>query len=192
MGGNQYSQAHGGYSENSRPSSANYSSSGTRPDSPGQFSFPEIEGLSEQRIKQLLEDPQAFQDFFRETQCVKNLSAARDEVRKKNQERAQRNLEREALLAEERQRLDQISMELADLKKEYEELSMQQADLMKEYTPSVLRAKLAQGVDEAEERSEQVVEEFGDGQLSLEQFVERYVAERKVYHLRKAKMECIG
>lgn len=43
---------------------------------------------SEQRIQQLLEDPQAFDDFFREISYVRMLEAAKEESRKKNEERA--------------------------------------------------------------------------------------------------------
>ena len=60
-----------------------------------------------------------------------------------------------------------------------------------QYSPAVIQEKLAQAVDEAEERSESIVDDYNRGNLTLNQFIDQYFNERKIYHLRRAKMECI-
>ena len=47
-------------------------------------------------------------------------------------------------------------------------------------------------MNQAEEESESVIESFSSGNLSVDQFIDAYVEARKVFHLRKAKMECLG
>jgi len=148
--------------------------------------------LSSQRIQQLLDNEQAFEDFFRETNCVRMLEVARDESRKKNQERAQKNLDKESRIKEENARLSGVTKQLNELRLKYEKLSTQQAELMSQYSPSVIKEKLSIATDEAEEESENIINEYKDGDISISSFIDQYFEKRKIYHARKAKLECVS
>jgi len=119
------------------------------------------------------------------------LEAAKQESRKKNLERAKRNLEKEQTLKEEQAKLASVTQALTDLRNQYEQLSTQQAALMKQYNPTILKQKLQEAIDESDEHSEAIVTDFNSGNININQFIDQYFKERKKYHLRKAKMECI-
>jgi response regulator RpfG family c-di-GMP phosphodiesterase len=89
------------------------------------FSF-----TSSARINQLVSDPQAFEDFFKELSCVKQLEARRTELRAKNNEIARANMESHAELSSVEQRFKSVEEDNRKLKAQYDELSTNQGTLL--------------------------------------------------------------
>lgn len=55
----------------------------------------------------------------------------------------------------------------------------------------MLLDKLRQATEQVEQDSDEIVEQYSKGNISLSEFVDQYFQKRKLFHLRNAKMECL-
>eukprot|EP00051_Salpingoeca_urceolata_P001741 m.43740 g.43740 ORF g.43740 m.43740 type:complete len:308 (+) comp11654_c0_seq3:395-1318(+) len=151
--------------------------------------FPELEQLSFADLQQLNENKTKLVEFVGGLEFLKTLSAKEAELREDTEKLARANLEREPTLTEARERLQQKHQVLREKRSEFDDLVAQQQELSKRFAPQSILDSLRIAAHTAEEEAEGIVHDFHAGKMTVDKFVEAFVAKKTLHHLRKAKEE---
>eukprot|EP00511_Aplanochytrium_stocchinoi_P009934 CAMPEP_0204861554 /NCGR_PEP_ID=MMETSP1348-20121228/1702_1 /ASSEMBLY_ACC=CAM_ASM_000700 /TAXON_ID=215587 /ORGANISM="Aplanochytrium stocchinoi, Strain GSBS06" /LENGTH=204 /DNA_ID=CAMNT_0052011017 /DNA_START=216 /DNA_END=830 /DNA_ORIENTATION=- len=149
--------------------------------------FEELEEMSLEEMKKLQNDQDAFENFFKSLDLVKNPIEIRDEMHGNNIEQARKNLSYEDKLIKAKMDVDELKQEARNRREAFEVLAKRQAKALERFQPVKLLAKLDEKADEADMASEDVSSSFLSGEIDVNSFLKRYMELRKLYHLRHSK-----
>ncbi|KRT83510.1 hypothetical protein AMK59_3975 [Oryctes borbonicus] len=120
---------------------------------------------------------------------LKDIASEKETLLEQNREKAEANLAKEPQLVEGREMIMQLSAEGEELsnrvKEKYDEMRQQSGDMSLETVLALLQT----AASEMEEESEEAAKRFLDNELEIEDFLDEFLAKRKVVHLRLVKAE---
>jgi len=154
-------------------------------------SFPELDHKSADELRLLLEDDDAFEVFIQDLDFVKTLVKLRNDIRDNNAELAQKNLSREQEVKDLRNDVDGKKSQLESLKNVLNEKVELQRQMMAKYSPAILLQRLQEAAQEIDQDSERTSKQFLEGEMNHKVFLDTYMEQRVLYHLRSAKLEQI-
>ncbi|KAK9370646.1 hypothetical protein V1509DRAFT_616395 [Lipomyces kononenkoae] len=162
------------------------------------FIPPVLQSKNRQELAALAQDDETLTALFRathpvSTQHVENVSALSEQVK----EATSRIIEQEKTIAEARARAEFELKEAQELDLRWREVEKRMYDALAPYSSARLRAKLDSATVEAENVSEALAGSFLDiggaartqGVVDVGQFVREYRRVRRIYHLRKERLD---
>jgi len=161
---------------------------GTPPPLPTSFS--EVQALSLGEVESILRSEEEFDYFFESLQPVKALRSLRDQHRDHNEQIAKDNLSKEKELRELVNEVTQLQNQLTERRRALEALKQRQEEISQRHT-SYLPLRLKEAADRAEAESEALYTDFLDERIAAQDFVQFFLAKRRLYHLRLAKHEAM-
>uniref|UniRef100_A0A8C4SC20 VPS37D subunit of ESCRT-I n=1 Tax=Erpetoichthys calabaricus TaxID=27687 RepID=A0A8C4SC20_ERPCA len=145
--------------------------------------------LSTSQLRDLLQDESKMEQIVRLSQKFQELQEDRDTILLSNRSLAEKTLSHQP-------EFDNGKLKLADKYQELEQLmqscrgKQERLDAyMEKRSLQAAQTLLQSEVDQAEQQSEKLLEQFMDGSLALEDFLESFQKSRKVCHIRRAQSE---
>ncbi|XP_061073413.1 vacuolar protein sorting-associated protein 37D-like [Conger conger] len=145
--------------------------------------------LNTNELRNLLQDEGTMDQIIRLSQKFQGLQVDRETLLTANRSQAEENLSQ-------RPRLQNCKLLLAEKYRELEQLDAvcreKQSRLdtcIQRHGPQTAQHLLQEEVARAEVKSEDLLENFMEGGMSLEGFLESFQCSRKVYHIRRAQAE---
>lgn len=152
--------------------------------------FPEIEELAlrnPQQIQSLLDSEWQFKEWFDKLSYVTTVQQLFDDLRKANMDIARENIKRNKDLEERSNEWKKLTEELQELKVSVQDKQLKQKEVNERYQPQNVLKVLNQKIDEVEEESEDLGQQFAIGGGDFEEFQRKYMEKRTLFHLRQEK-----
>lgn len=128
-------------------------------------------------------------DFIEELLPIKTLNTDLDSLIENNETLANQNLEMKSKLDELKTSIEELSTEFLFLGGKYDETNRKYIDKSQEYSPEHIKQLLQISVSNAESTCEEYVENFLNGDDSLNQFLDNFMETKKLIATRKFKEE---
>jgi len=151
-----------------------------------------LETLSDDELKALIDDDDAFTDFFNQLPQLKKWESEKESELAKNKTQAEYNLSLEPKLKEGKANLWELYEQARSLVDEVETKRAQLDSLNSRTSLDTTYALLQAASAEAEEKSEELAESFLKGSTDLESFTSQFIQLRVTAHMRRLKTEKIG
>jgi ESCRT-I complex subunit VPS37 len=153
--------------------------------------FDEVNRLSEEEMKNLIDDNQSFKfdEFFENLQYVKNLNSLYKDLREANLQIAKSSIEKEQQTNKKKQSLLEKQQKLQLLQAEASKKASIQSEISNRYRPENLLVILNQKIDEVEKESDAIGEQFLNQGGDVKQFMDSFLAKRALFHLRQEKKD---
>lgn len=146
-----------------------------------------IVGLTSDQLRDLLNDDEQLEGIV--NQALVSLESEKQSILDENTRLAERNLTREPELAEQRNRLNDLSAQGKELCAQVQDLLAESKSKTNAVSQDTALALLQTAAAESEDASDAIVKQLLDKELPVEQFLEQFLVERKRMHLRKVKAD---
>jgi ESCRT-I complex subunit VPS37 len=155
-------------------------------------SFPELLDLSTTQLQQLIQSEDRLDEFISRLPPMQRLSSRVDDMITKNEDLAKENLSKKPQLEKLGHNIQEKLDALTVLRNSYESLNQEYQRLSGKYAPGSIKESLRLAVLHTDEESERIAEHFLGGEMSVEQFVSKYLEKRTLSQSRKTKEEKLG
>lgn len=152
-------------------------------------SMDKLQDLSQSELQDLLDNSERVESMALESDEIQNIQLEREMALASNRSLAERNLDMRPRLERERERLVERYAQLQELRDRYKQRCAQRDDVMGQTSPEVLFCRLQVEGASTETDSETLAEEFLDGSLSLDSFLDRFLSLRSLAHKRRVRIE---
>lgn len=156
--------------------------------------FVQLDGLSAKQLDDLLEDELEFMSFCNKLPVTREIHLKSTDRLKENAKLANDNLKSEASLKYIREEVDALSHQLQTKIQEFDELEKRQNKICAPPDVGKVKRELAKFKRQAFDESERTAENWLDGDgddAGVDQFLKKFVEERKLHHVRAAKLELL-
>lgn len=167
--------------------------------------FKELDDMPEYEVIALLEDEKELKAFVANLECVQSIKTLRNDLRDGNVNLAgitsfsvtdhnvlpERNL---ALKQEILKLVEELEVDKAKLSEKcsnFESKQQRQRELIEKNSTSSLQHQLEKELQMQECQSENVVDEFLQGNCEVQDFIETYLERRKQYHILQSKLSFV-
>ncbi|XP_036339530.1 vacuolar protein sorting-associated protein 37A-like [Rhagoletis pomonella] len=155
-------------------------------------SLPNLSTLSLDELKQLDSDPQFFDDFIEEMSVVQHLNEELDSMINQVEIISRENESKETHLVELKRKLSDDVTALKHLGEKCDQLNKKYLKKSEEYAPQHIRELLQIAASNADSDCDRHVEQFLNGKIDVQTFLNNYTHSKKVSAERKAKEERLG
>lgn len=164
-----------------------------RPSQPAKVSssIPELDGLSLEELKDINDKPEIMDLFLTKLDSVIKLEVDKENLEKKNEEIARFNLSLQSKLEGSKDNLLKKCERVSELKQEFANNSQKQRELTEALSIASIQTHLEIAATQAEEESDAIADEFLSKNITPDEFIQKYLAKRKLCHSRRAKEEKI-
>lgn len=149
--------------------------------------IPELKDLSVDEMKLLLADDDKLQEML--ASRVDQVNDVQQKVVLFLEKFANENIARKTLLDEKKRIVLEKYEQLNDLRVKFEDSLRRQDDSHSRYDLNLTADNLKVASLQAEEEAEAIAEQFLTGQITVDEFNQKYMAARKLCHLRRAQEE---
>ncbi|XP_078083178.1 VPS37B subunit of ESCRT-I a isoform X1 [Mustelus asterias] len=153
------------------------------------MSVPDLSSLSLQELNELLEDDEKLNEMTEEMEEVRNIQPNKDMSLASNRSLAEQNLQYHPKLDCQKLQLTRKYQELQTLFEAYQMRKSKLDSQMNGSSLDILLALLQTEGAKIEEETEIMAQEFLDGEVPLDVFIEQYQNKRKLAHQRRVKIE---
>lgn len=154
--------------------------------------FPNLSTLSLDELKQLDNDPEFFDDFIEEMSVVQQLNEELDSMINQVESISNENESKETHLVELKRKLSDDVTTLKNLGEKCDQLNKKYLKKSEEYNPQHIRELLQIAASNADTECERHVEQFLNGKIDVQTFLQSYTNCKKLSSERKAKEERLG
>ncbi|XP_035274112.1 vacuolar protein sorting-associated protein 37C [Anguilla anguilla] len=148
-----------------------------------------IQDLSQSELQDLLDDAGKVESLVQESDEVQTAQLDREMTLASNRSLAEQNLNLKPGLESQRDRLVEKYSELEAVRETYRQHCAQRDGIMGQVTPEGLLSRLQAAGGSTEAESEALAEQFLDGSLSLDSFLEHFLSLRSLAHRRRVRIE---
>ncbi|XP_031637789.1 vacuolar protein sorting-associated protein 37B [Contarinia nasturtii] len=146
-----------------------------------------ISFLSSDELKALLNDDAKLEE--RVDSVLKILDQEKQVLIDQNRNIAEDNVNKEPEIIERKSRISEISDEGKSLCENLQEMLNALKQKNNNKTPDTALALLQAAAAECEEKSEEIASTFQNKEITIDEYLEQFMMERKLMHLRKLKIE---
>ncbi|XP_075155664.1 vacuolar protein sorting 37A [Haematobia irritans] len=154
--------------------------------------FPNLSTLSLDELKQLDNDDDFFDDFIEEMSVVQQLNEELDSMINQVENISKENESKETHLVELKRKLSDDVTTLKHLGEKCDQLNKKYMKKTEEYNPQHIRELLQIAASNADTECEKHVEQFLNGKIDVQTFLQNYTHSKKLSSERKAKEERLG
>ena len=152
--------------------------------------FPEVDGMTEEEMQELLEDDEKFRSYLEQLPSVQGLFNLQSSVREGNVSIAEENLAREVELTALHEEVSSLQTGLAERLDEFRALEAKQALICSPPDRRDVVRKLTAAKRQAYKESEEQASDWVDANDGrVDDFLETFMEGRIVHHMRAAKLE---
>lgn len=148
-----------------------------------------LQELSQAELQELLDNAERVEAMALESDEIQNIQLEREMALAANRSLAEQNLDRRPYLESQKEALVSRYLQLEALQQKYREHCAQRDGMAGQVSPEALFNRLQVESSKTEEESETLADEFLEGSLSLDSFLDRFVALRSLAHKRRVRME---
>ncbi|XP_014050780.2 vacuolar protein sorting-associated protein 37C [Salmo salar] len=148
-----------------------------------------LQDLSQSELEDLLDNTERVESMALESDEIQNIQLEREMALASNRNLAEQNLDMKPRLERQREHLVERYSELEGVREAYRQHCDQKDGIMGQASPEGLFSKLQTEGASTETESESLADEFLDGQLSLDSFLDRFLSLRSLAHKRRVRIE---
>ncbi|KAJ8373060.1 hypothetical protein AAFF_G00271880 [Aldrovandia affinis] len=148
-----------------------------------------IQDLSQSELQDLLDNDGKVESLVQESDEVQSVQLEREMALASNRSLAEQNLSLKPQLEQERERLVERYSELEGVRETYQQRCTQRDDIIGQVTPEGLLSRLQAEGANTEAESETLADQFLDGSLSLDSFLDSFLSLRSLAHKRRVRIE---
>ncbi|KAL6487883.1 hypothetical protein MHYP_G00045090 [Metynnis hypsauchen] len=152
-------------------------------------SMEKLQDLSHSELQDLLDNSERVESMALESDEIQNIQLEREMALASNRSLAEQNLDMKPRLERERERLVEKYAELEEVRERYKQHCALRDGIMGQVSPEGLFSRLQAEGASTEAESEALADEFLEGSLSLDSFLERFHSLRSVAHKRRVCIE---
>ncbi|XP_031638682.1 uncharacterized protein LOC116350852 [Contarinia nasturtii] len=156
---------------------------------PNKSSIPELCNLSKEELQKLDKDPQYLSDFVDEMAIIQRLHNDLDTIIEDVKVVATENLTREQHMQQLRSAIEEMLNEFRKLGGSYESLSARYQKKSEEFAPQHIKELLQIAASNADGICDTYVQQFLNGSVDVQQFLDQYREAKQISAMRKAKEE---
>ncbi|XP_029621975.1 vacuolar protein sorting-associated protein 37C isoform X1 [Salmo trutta] len=148
-----------------------------------------LQDLSQSELEDLLDNTERVESMALESDEIQNIQLEREMALASNRNLAEQNLDMKPRLERQREHLVERYSELEGVRETYRQHCDQKDGVMGQVSPEGLFSRLQTEGASTETESESLADEFLDGQLSLDSFLDRFLSLRSLAHKRRVRIE---
>ncbi|KAK7929792.1 hypothetical protein WMY93_006187 [Mugilogobius chulae] len=148
-----------------------------------------LQELSQSELQELLDNAERVEAMALESDEIQNIQLEREMALASNRSLAEQNLDRKPYLESQKEALVSRYLQLEAVQKEYREHCAQRDGIEGQVSPEALFNRLQVESSKTEEESESLADEFLDGSLALDSFLDRFLSLRSLAHKRRVRIE---
>eukprot|EP00058_Branchiostoma_floridae_P026093 XP_002611583.1 hypothetical protein BRAFLDRAFT_117161 [Branchiostoma floridae] len=143
-------------------------------------SFEEVNSLSVAELKELHDNETKVVDLFSSLPQCQQLYQDRDKLNDATEQLARQNLDKQPMLELKKKELIEKVDEQNELRRAFDKSSQRQNDLMDQFKPAMIQANLKVAAQQAEEESDVIAEDFLEGRMEMDEFLQKFMEKRVV------------
>ncbi|KAK7476934.1 hypothetical protein BaRGS_00031793 [Batillaria attramentaria] len=151
--------------------------------------FPQLKEKKLFELQELIENDDQLLEMVQGLPELKSFAERREALSEKCVSLAQSNLSQKPKIEELKNDIVEKMAVLDGLRQSFEANCEQHLALSEQFRPSNIQTNLKVAILQAEEESENIVEQFLSRKMDVEDFTQQFLQKRKLCHMRKAKEE---
>ncbi|KAM9792094.1 vacuolar protein sorting-associated protein 37C [Neosynchiropus ocellatus] len=148
-----------------------------------------LQDLSQSELQALLDNPERVESMALESDEIQNIQLEREMALASNRSLAEHNLDMKPRLESQKELLVERYSQLDTLRDMYRDRCSVRDGIAGQVSPEALFSRLQAEGSKTEAESEVLADEFLEGSLSLDSFLERFTALRCLAHKRRVRIE---
>uniref|UniRef100_A0A8C6WJG9 VPS37C subunit of ESCRT-I n=1 Tax=Neogobius melanostomus TaxID=47308 RepID=A0A8C6WJG9_9GOBI len=148
-----------------------------------------LQELSQTELQELLDNAERVEAMALESDEIQNIQLEREMALAANRSLAEQNLDRRPYLESQKEALVSRYLQLEAVQQKYREHCAQRDGMVGQVSPEALFNRLQVESSKTEENSESMADEFLEGSLSLDSFLDRFLTLRSLAHKRRVRIE---
>ncbi|XP_065884858.1 vacuolar protein sorting-associated protein 37A-like isoform X2 [Dysidea avara] len=152
--------------------------------------FSDIQDFSDEKLEHFLHDIEGVievDQYISKLSIVKKIKEDRGKILAQNESQARMNLSHEPNLEKSWDELQEKFLLLQALREQFNGLHDEHQKYLKKYQRSKVIAQLGSAAQEIEHKTEQLTENFLQKKITVDEFLNDYLTDRKLYYLRQGK-----
>ncbi|NP_001071253.1 vacuolar protein sorting-associated protein 37C [Danio rerio] len=148
-----------------------------------------LQDLSQSELQDLLDNLERVESMALESDEIQNIQLEREMALAANRSLAEQNLDMKPRIENDRARLVEKYTELEAVREKYKQHCVLRDSIMGQVSPEGLLSRLQAEGASTEAESEALADEFLEGSISLDSFLERFLSLRSLAHTRRVRIE---
>ncbi|XP_028258486.1 vacuolar protein sorting-associated protein 37C [Parambassis ranga] len=148
-----------------------------------------LQDLSQSELQELLDNPERVESMALESDEIQNIQLEREMALASNRSLAEQNLDMKPRLESQKEVLVERYSQLEAVRETYRQHCSLRDGMVCEVSPEALFSRLQTEGSKAETESEALADEFLEGSLPLESFLDRFLSLRLLAHKRRVRIE---
>ncbi|XP_029989278.1 vacuolar protein sorting-associated protein 37C [Sphaeramia orbicularis] len=148
-----------------------------------------LQDLSQSELQELLDNPERVESMALESDEIQNIQLEREMALASNRSLAEQNLDKKPHLESQKEILVERYAQLESVRETYRQHCALRDGMVGQVSPEALFSRLQAEGGKTEEESELLADEFLEGSLPLDSFLERFLSLRSLAHKRRVRIE---
>lgn len=148
-----------------------------------------LQDLSQSELQELLDNPERVESMALESDEIQNIQLEREMALASNRSLAEQNLDMKPRLETQKELLVERYSQLEAVRETYRQHSSLRDGMVGQVSPQALLSRLQTEGSKTEAESEALADEFLDGSLPLDSFLDRFLSLRSLAHKRRVRIE---
>lgn len=148
-----------------------------------------LQDLSQSELQELLDNPERVESMALESDEIQNIQLEREMALASNRSLAEQNLDMKPRLESEKEVLVERYSQLEAIREKYRQHCSLRDGMVGEVSPEALFSRLQTEGSKTEAESEALADEFLEGSLPLDPFLDRFLSLRSLAHKRRVRIE---
>ncbi|XP_068447977.1 vacuolar protein sorting-associated protein 37C [Clinocottus analis] len=148
-----------------------------------------LQDLSQSELQELLDNPERVESMALESDEIQNIQLEREMALASNRSLAEQNLDMKPRLESEKDVLVERYSQLEAIRETYRQHCSLRDGMVGQVSPEALSSRLQTEGSKTEEESEALADEFLEGSLLLDPFLDRFLSLRSLAHKRRVRIE---
>ncbi|XP_013884940.1 vacuolar protein sorting-associated protein 37C [Austrofundulus limnaeus] len=148
-----------------------------------------LQDLSQSELQELLDNPERVESMALESDEIQNIQLEREMALASNRSLAEQNLDMKPRLESQKEVLVERYSQLEAVRETYRQHCSLRDGMVGQVSPEALFPRLQTESSKTDAESEALADEFLDGSLPLDSFLERFLLLRSLAHKRRVQME---
>lgn len=148
-----------------------------------------LQDLSQSELQELLDNPERVECMALESDEIQNIQLEREMALASNRSLAEQNLDMKPRLESQKEVLVEKYSQLEAVRETYRQRCSVRDGMVGQVSPEALFSRLQREGSKTEAESEALADEFLEGSLQLDSFLDRFLSLRSLAHKRRVRIE---
>lgn len=148
-----------------------------------------LQDLSQSELQELLDNPERVESMALESDEIQNIQLEREMALASNRSLAEQNLDMKPRLESEKEVVVERYSQLEAIRETYRQHCSLRDGMVGQVSPEALFSRLQTEGSKTEAESEALADEFLEGSLPLDPFLDRFLSLRSLAHKRRVRIE---